>query len=184
MKSSHSWIWYDGFVKKILILILSLSLSGCSLFTRSTFTSQSITLSDNAVTKEAVLDRCVDGDTAHFYVDGKLQKVRFLSIDTPEVNHENELLSEPFGVMAADYTCFQLTAAKKLILESDPYENETDQYDRVLAWVWADGVLLNAQLVELGYAEVAFVNTTNLHSADLMKLQAQAQKVHLKIWKP
>lgn len=164
--------------------MLALSLSGCSLDKKPAFTSKSILLSADAVTEDAVLKTCVDGDTAHFYVEGKLEKVRFLSIDTPEVNHENETMSEPYAVMASDYTCLILTEAKQILLESDPYERQTDQYGRVLAWVWVDGILLNAQLVEQGYAEVAFVKTKNLHSADLMKLQAQAQKNHLKIWKP
>jgi len=158
-------------------------LSGCSIFSAPVFTSKSILLAQNAITQQATLSRCVDGDTAHFIVNGEIQKVRFLSIDTPEVDHENEFLSEPYALIASEYTCQTLMSATTILIESDPYEDPTDQYDRVLAWVWVDEVLLNAKLVELGYAQVAFVKTTNLHSVDLRKLEAQAKKADLGLWK-
>ena len=34
------------------------------------------------------LDKCVDGDTAWFIIDGKSTKVRLLGIDTPESTRE------------------------------------------------------------------------------------------------
>lgn len=176
-------VCYDEFMKKILTLLMGLTLSGCSIFSAPEFTSKSILLSQNAITQQATLSRCVDGDTAHFIINGKIQKVRFLSIDAPEVDHENEILSEPYALIAADYTCQTLMSAITILIESDPYEDPTDQYDRVLAWIWVDEVLLNAKLVELGYAQVAFVKTTNLHSADLKKLEAHAKKADLGLWK-
>lgn len=159
-------------------------MSGCFNKTKPLFTSKSIALSKASNTTEVSLSRCVDGDTAHFKVNGQLVKVRFLSIDTPEVNHENELLSQPFGEMAADFTCGKLMSASKIIVETDPYEDLKDQYGRELAWIWIDNVLLNAQLIELGYAQVAFVKTINLHSEDLKTLEAQARKAQQGLWKP
>ena len=49
---------------------------------------------------EVTLDKCVDGDTAWFNVDGKKTKVRFLYIDTPESTNE----IEPYGKEASEYT--------------------------------------------------------------------------------
>ena len=62
---------------------------------------------------EVTLDRCVDGDTAWFNVDGESTKVRFLYIDTPESTKE----IEPYGKEASDYTKTQLTNAAKIELE-------------------------------------------------------------------
>lgn len=169
-------------MKKIHSLILALLLAGCSLIQKPAFTAQSISHSGQGITQTATLSRCVDGDTAHFIVDEETQKVRFLSIDTPEVNHENESASEPFAVLASDYTCQALQDANVIQIQTDPFEDPVDQYGRILAWIWVDETLLNAKLVELGYAEVAFVKTINLYSLDLEKLEALAQKARRGIW--
>ena len=55
--------------------------------------------------------KCSDGDTARFKIKGEEKKVRFLAIDTPEVNHQ-EKGTEPFGKEASDYTCNALSNAK------------------------------------------------------------------------
>lgn len=170
-------------MKKWFTLLLVVVLAGCSVDPKASFTSKSITLSSASQTKDASLYRCVDGDTAHFLIEGIIVKIRFLSIDSPEVDHENDYLSEPYGLIASDYTCLALTTAKTILIETDPYEDRVDQYGRSLAWIWVDEVLLNAQLIELGYAEVAFVKGSNLHSAALKQLETKAIKTHQGIWK-
>jgi len=177
-------VWYDNIMKKWIVLIILIMMSGCFNKANPSFTSKSITLSNSSIIKDATLSRCVDGDTAHLVVNREILKVRFLSIDTPEINHENPLLSQPFGELAAEFTCNMLKSATTIIIETDPYEDSVDRFGRVLAWVWVDKVLLNAQLVELGYAQVAFVETVNLHSKDLEKLEIQSQKAQRGIWKP
>ena len=39
---------------------------------------------------EVTLDKCVDGDTAWFYLDNEEIKARFLAIDTPESTTKKE----------------------------------------------------------------------------------------------
>lgn len=81
---------------------------------------------------EVTLDRCVDGDTAWFNVDGESTKVRFLYIDTPESTKE----IEPYGKEASDYTKTQLTNAAKIELELN-----------------VDGELLQEQIAREGLVE-------------------------------
>ena len=81
---------------------------------------------------EVTLDRCVDGDTAWFNVDGESTKVRFLYIDTPESTKE----IEPYGKEASDYTKTQLTNAAKIELELN-----------------VDGDLLQEQIAREGLVE-------------------------------
>jgi len=52
-------------------------------------------------------NQCTDGDTANFTLDGKVYKVRFLYIDTPESTIEKE----KYGKEAANYTCSKLKKA-------------------------------------------------------------------------
>ena len=98
---------------------------------------------------EVTLDRCVDGDTAWFNVDGESTKVRFLYIDTPESTKE----IEPYGKEASDYTKTQLTNAAKIELELNVDGDSKDKYGRLLAWVFVDGELLQEQIAREGLVE-------------------------------
>jgi endonuclease YncB( thermonuclease family) len=52
---------------------------------------------------EATLYSCVDGDTANFVINKKVEKVRFIGINTPEITKKNSK-GEPFGEQASNYT--------------------------------------------------------------------------------
>ena len=97
---------------------------------------------------EAVYQYVHDGDTAVFFLDDGEQVIcRFLAIDTPEIGEEG--YDE-----AKRYTDNALEKASKIVLELDPNSERYDKYDRLLAWVWADGDLLQARLIENGLARI------------------------------
>ena len=130
--------------------------------------------------EEVIFDSCVDGDTAKFIIDGEVKSVRFLAIDTPETVHPTKD-EDPYGKEASDFTCNSLKKAKKIVLE---YEegNKIDKYDRVLAWVWVDDVLLQDELVKLGYAEVAYLYDDYKYTSLLQDHQAIAEANLTGIW--
>ncbi len=97
--------------------------------------------------EEVTLSRAIDGDTAHFIgQDGSYIKVRFLGIDTPESTYEKE----PWGKAASEFTKNILENAETIVIEAEG--NIHDTYDRYLAFVWADGVLVNLEVVHNGYS--------------------------------
>lgn len=98
---------------------------------------------------EVTLEKCVDGDTAWFNINGEKTKVRFLYIDTPESTKE----VEPYGVEASNYTKESLINAKKIELELNMDGDSNDKYDRLLAWVFVDGELLQEKLARQGLVE-------------------------------
>ena len=98
---------------------------------------------------EVTLNKCVDGDTAWFEVNGKNTKVRFLYIDTPESTNK----IEAYGKEASDYTKEQLVNASTIELELNVDGDRTDKYDRLLAWVFVDGELLQEKLASEGLVE-------------------------------
>jgi len=169
-------------MKKTVLCLSLILLTGCTINSKTTITARLVKRSSTSEVFNAELNHCVDGDTAHFIVNGVEEKVRFLSIDTPEIAHDNNSISEPYGEAANDATCTLLMNSESILLEIDPNEDQRDQYDRLLAWVWIDDVLIQAQLIEIGYAEVAFVTKENLHSKDLYRLQELATKAHRGIW--
>lgn len=122
---------------------------------------------------------CVDGDTAKFMVNGKEEKVRFLAIDTPETKHPNKPEGY-YGKEASEYTCTRLQEANEIVFE---FEKDThDKYDRMLAWVWIDGSLLQQELVSQGYAEVKYEKNSYNYIEKLKGLQAHAEEQKLGIW--
>ena len=69
---------------------------------------------------------CVDGDTAKFIINNKIEKVRFLAIDTPETKHPTKG-EEPYGKEASNYTCNKLKNAKTIEIEYDE-TNKAEEY--------------------------------------------------------
>ena len=106
-----------------------------------------------------------DGDTAVFFLDDGEQVIcRFLAIDTPEVGEEG--YDE-----AKHYTDNALEKASKIVLELDPNSERYDKFDRLLAWVWVDGDLLQAQLVENGLARVGYIYHNYLYLDHLLEIE-------------
>ena len=133
----------------------------------------------NVFAKDVVtLDKCIDGDTASFSINGNIEKVRFLAINTPESTSKIEF----YGKEASAYTCDKLTNANIIELEYDPKSDVKDKYDRVLAWVYVDNVLLQKELVEKGYGEVAYIYDDYLYVNDLCNIQDIAYDNHIGIW--
>lgn len=127
------------------------------------------------------LDKCIDGDTARFIINDEVKTVRFLSINTPEIAHDGTI-DEYYGDEASIYTCTSLREANEITLEFDPNSDKTDKYDRLLAWVYVDDVLLQESLVRNGYASVKYVYDDYLYSDKLVELENIAKSEHIGIW--
>lgn len=143
------------------------------------FREQHQEIGTGGVTKVTLLD-VSDGDTAVFLVNGKEEHVRFFCINTPEHNRFGE---EPWGKQAKDYTTKVLQEAKIIYLQSDPFDSLRDNtmFNRLLAWVWVDGQLLNYNLIKEGYADLKYVHSNKmLYIKDLRRAEKYAKKRRLK----
>ncbi len=103
----------------------------------------------------------VDGDTTIFRTkNGHKVTIRYIGCDTPESTYT----VEPWGFSAANHTKEVLKNAKEIVLQTDnglPGKDNPDTTSkRYLAWVWADGRLLNLELVELALANSKGASTT------------------------
>ena len=127
--------------------------------------------------------RTVDGDTIHVRLAGRVERVRYIGIDTPEVHHPTRG-EEPGGRAA--------TEVNRRLLGHEPVRLETDvqlrdRYGRLLAYVWArqsDGgeLMVNAELVRLGYAAVMTVPPNVRHAELFRKLAAEARERRRGLW--
>ena len=127
------------------------------------------------------LDKCIDGDTAKFIINGESKTVRFLSINAPEIAHD-DVEEEFYGKEASEYTCKLLKRSSVIKLQYDSKSDKVDKYDRVLAWVFVDDELLQKKLIEGGYAEVKYVYNKYLYSDELKDLEVVAKNKKIGMW--
>lgn len=117
---------------------------------------------------------CVDGDTAVFELNGVNEKVRFLAIDTLEID-------EQLGQKASNYVCNTLKNASRIHLEFEEGSYK-DKYNRVLAWVFVDDKLLQEDLISKGYAQVKYIYDDYKYVNQLIDLQEKAKINKIGIW--
>ena len=129
--------------------------------------------------------RTVDGDTVWVKLASGVEKVRYIGIDTPEVHHPTR--GEEPGGRAATEINRGLVGDRPVRLEPDVQLR--DRHGRLLAYVWvkrADGaeVMVNAEMVRLGYAQVLTVPPNVRHAEMFRKLAAEAREQRRGLWAP
>lgn len=148
---------------------------------KETHETKSEPQSNGLVREEVEFVRPVDGDTVRLRYEGKESAFRLLLIDTPETKHPKKGV-EPYGKEASDFTKNMLMDASKVEIEFDK-GGKTDKYGRYLAYVYADGVMVNDALVRQGLAKVAYIYPPSITYLDqLQESQSLAQQEHLNIW--
>jgi micrococcal nuclease len=127
---------------------------------------------------EALVINVVDGDTIDVLIGGQELRVRYTGIDTPETVDPRRPV-ECFGREASRRNR-DLVEGKTVGLEKDV--SEVDSFGRLLRYVWVDGRMANAALVEEGYA-TASVFPPDVKYADLFaSLQGQAREAGWGLW--
>lgn len=123
------------------------------------------------------LIRTIDGDTIKINYEGEEVNVRYLLIDTPEIDHKNPNKTEPFAAEAAERND-ELLRSGQVSIEFD-VGDQRDQYDRLLAYIYVDGKSVQEALLAEGYARVAYVfepNTKYIDEFNHASEQAKAAK--------
>ena len=114
---------------------------------------------------QAQVVRVIDGDTIEVSIGGKLYKVRYIGIDTPETGEW----------MAPEATAKneELVGGKIVGLEKDV--SETDRYGRLLRYVWVGDLMVSAELVWLGCAQVSTYPPDVKYTDCFLRLQRDAR---------
>jgi len=120
---------------------------------------------------EALVTRVVDGDTIVVTVGAGSERVRYIGVNAPELHHPRRG-EEPGGREAAAVNR-ALVQGKHVRLEMDV--RTRDRYGRLLAYVWVGDVMVNAELVRLGHAQVMTVPPNVRHQELFLKLQREAR---------
>jgi micrococcal nuclease len=122
--------------------------------------------------------RVVDGDTIVASVDGEDQYVRYIGVDTPETVKPDTPV-QCFGPNASDEN-HRLVEGRTVRLVFD--REARDVYGRLLAYVYAGGRFVNAQLVRGGYARTLEIAPNTSHAAELQRLATRAARAGRGLW--
>jgi len=128
----------------------------------------------------AIVEKVVDGDTI-ILKGGK--KVRYLGINAPEIrvwNGKQWVARSQIGGEEAKKFNQRLVGGKKVILEYD--REKLDAYNRILAYVWANGVLVNGELVKRGLALTDFRPPNLKYQKMFSDFQQEARNFRRGIW--
>jgi micrococcal nuclease len=127
---------------------------------------------------EGTVVRIVDGDTIHVRLGERIEKVRYIGVDTPEIHHPAR--GEEPGGRAAALVNRELVDGRRVRLELDVQAR--DRYGRLLAYVWVEETMVNAELVRRGFAQVMTVPPNVRHQSLFVRLQREARDAGRGLW--
>ena len=144
----------------ILILFLLISVIGC------------------AAPTAPLVTRVIDGDTIEANINGIIHKIRYIGIDTPELDDERPEVR----ALAQEATRFnrELVEGKTIRLEKDV--SETDRYGRLLRYVYVEDILVNAEMVRQGLAWAKSYPPDTKYQDVLEKAEVKARRDKIGLW--
>lgn len=165
-----------------LLASVMLILAACTEPTSNSTTQNAVSTPEKVIGETVEVVSVMDGDTMKVKYNGQERKVRFLLIDAPEMYHKT-LGEQPYGKEAQQLNRSILDNAETVTIEFDKTGDKEDKYDRLLAYVYADGKSVQQQLLESGYVRVGYVyNEQASHLAEYEAAQKQAKDANKGIW--
>jgi len=150
-----------------VLLVLTLITIGCG----------KGTLEDSTLV-QATCVGVIDGDTIEVLIDGQIYTVRYIGMDTPEIDDPRPDIQ----AVAEEATLVNrnLVEGKAVKLEKDV--SETDRYGRLLRYVYVGDTFVNADLVASGYAWAKTYPPDVRYEELFWQLQEDAQRKGLGVW--
>lgn len=125
----------------------------------------------------------VDGDTVDVRVNGQVERVRLIGIDTPESVDPRQTV-ECFGREAAAKAA-ELLAGQTVLLEADGSQADRDRFGRLLRYLWLpDGRMANYELIDQGYAFEYTFAVPYRYQAQFKAAEARARAEGRGLWSP
>jgi len=125
--------------------------------------------------------KVVDGDTFDVNIDGQTKRIRVIGINTPEVVDPRKKV-ECFGKEASE-KAKSILLGKKVNLERDPTQGDTDKYGRLLRYVFLeDGTDFGLLMIKQGYAYEYTHNFPYKYQNEYKKAQKQAEESKIGLW--
>jgi len=129
------------------------------------------------------LVKVIDGDTIDVSINGKTERVRFIGIDTPEMN-DNRPDIQCFAQESKSKTQVLLTNTS-FTLQSDNTQTDRDKYNRLLRYiVFTDKRNLAKLLIEQGFGYEYTYNEPYKYQQEFKNAQKTAENSQSGLWDP
>lgn len=131
-----------------------------------------------------LVTKVVDGDTIAVNLNGKIETLRLIGIDTPETVDPRKPV-QCFGHEASD-KAKEVLGGQAIYLEADPSQGERDKYNRLLRYVFLqDGTNFNQMMIAQGFAhEYTYGSKPYKYQLDFKNAQNAARVANLGLWNP
>jgi micrococcal nuclease len=124
----------------------------------------------------------VDGDTIHVRIGKRLEKVRYIGVNAPEIPHDERGWKK--GGEEASLVNRKLVFARTVRLELDVAHR--DGWGRLLAYAYVQRarteLFANAEMVRQGFAQVMTIPPNVKYQALFLKLQREARAAGRGLW--
>ena len=120
----------------------------------------------------------IDGDTIIVKIEGREYKVRYIGIDAPEMDNSEK----PAKFMSKETFEKNKELVMGKIVKLEKNISETDKHGRLLRYVYVGDLMINAEMVRLGYAYAKSYPPDVKYDDLLLKLQRKAKEAGLGLW--
>jgi micrococcal nuclease len=125
--------------------------------------------------------KVVDGDTIDIIMNGKIERLRLIGINTPEVVDPRKPV-ECFGREASD-NAKKLFSGQEVRVEADASQDDRDKYGRLLRYVWrADGLFYNLKAIKDGFAYEYTYQLPYIYQKEFKAAQKYAEANQFGLW--
>jgi micrococcal nuclease len=162
-----------GALALLAVLIAILLSGGCELPGDDAGGSQS-----GARSVSVEVTRVVDGDTVEVRIDGGIEDVRYIGVDTPESVKPGEPVE--CYALAASHFNERLVEGERVRLVFDAERRDT--YGRLLAYVYLGDRFVNAELVRRGYATTLTIEPNDRFADLFARLEQRAGAAGRGLW--
>jgi micrococcal nuclease len=126
----------------------------------------------------AYVVRAVDGDTIEARIDGELEDVRYIGVDTPETVKPGTPV-QCFGHRASDFDRRLVEDRRARLVFG---VERRDVYGRLLAYVYIDHRFVNAELVRRGFARTLAIAPNTRYRELFEHLEQHAARLGRGLW--
>lgn len=127
--------------------------------------------------------KVIDGDTIDVSISGKIERIRLIGVDTPEIVDPRKTI-QCFGKEASEKV-HKLLDGKKVSLETDLSQGDKDKYSRLLRHVFTeDNINVAHELILSGFAHEYTYSTPYKYQKEFKEAQQFAEKNQLGLWAP
>ncbi|MFA7049653.1 MAG: thermonuclease family protein [Patescibacteria group bacterium] len=121
----------------------------------------------------------VDGDTIKIDLDGSIESIRLIGMDTPETVDPRKPV-QCFGEESSK-KAKELLLNKKVRLEDDP--TQYDKYGRLIKYVYLEnGEMYNKKMIEDGYAHEYTYDIPYKYQSEFQEAEKYARENKLGLW--